>query len=262
MAAASPPETWIMAKIAAGTLTCDVEMAVFDKDGTLIDFFHLWGRKARLAVEGVVAHVGGDDALAARLYRSIGFDPASGRAIPNSPLAVTSMPKIYMICATVLYQHGLDWHAAEDAAMSFFAVRLGEIPVGDLVRPLGDVAGLFQRLSAAGVKIAVVTSDNRQASLETLRLLEVDAYVAGMVCGDDPVANKPAPDALHQLSRELGVPLDRAMMIGDSLADLSFGANAGVGCKVALLCGTGGEAEMRPHADVVLPSIDHIRVLT
>ena len=250
-----------MARIAAGSQIYDMGMVVFDKDGTLIDFYHLWGRKARHAVEGVVDHVGGDETLANRLYRSIGFDPATGLAMPNSPLAVTSMPKIYMICATVLYQHGLDWHAAEAAAMQCFAVRLGAIPVADLVKPVGDVAGLFRRLSEAGVKVAVVTSDNRRASLETLRLLEVERYVAGLVCGDDPIANKPAPDALLHLSRELAVPVERVMMVGDSLADLTFGANAGVGCRVALLCGTGGEDELRPLADVVLPSIDHIRVV-
>ena len=36
-----------MARIGLGTLTRDIELAVFDKDGTLIDFHHLWSRKAR-----------------------------------------------------------------------------------------------------------------------------------------------------------------------------------------------------------------------
>jgi phosphoglycolate phosphatase-like HAD superfamily hydrolase len=250
-----------MARIGVGTKIFDVDMAVFDKDGTLIDFFHLWGHKARRAVDAVAAHFGGDAALAERLARSIGFDAASGRALPNSPLAVTSMPKIYTICAAVLYERGLDWNAAEDAAAKIFAPELGALPRPDLLRPVGDVAALFSRLVGAGVKIGVVTSDNRGASLETLRLLGVADLVGGLVCGDDPIANKPAPDALAALSRELGVPLARAMMVGDSLADMACGANAKVSCTVGVLGGTGTAAELTAAADAVLASLDEIRVL-
>jgi len=37
-------------------------------------------------------------------------------------------------------------------------------------------------------------------------------------------------------------------------------ANAGVGCRVAVLSGAGGAAELTPHADAVLNSIGDIRV--
>jgi phosphoglycolate phosphatase-like HAD superfamily hydrolase len=48
-----------MARIALGSRIFDIELAAFDKDGTLIDFYHLWGRRARLAIEAVTAQVGG-----------------------------------------------------------------------------------------------------------------------------------------------------------------------------------------------------------
>ncbi len=250
-----------MARIAAGGKIYELDMAVFDKDGTLIDFFHLWGHKARRAVDAVAAHFGGDAALAASLARSIGFDPATGRAVPNSPLAVTSMPKIDTICAAVLFQHGLTWTEAERVAANIFSPQLGAMPRRELIRPSGDVVGLFTQLAAAGVKIGVVTSDNRGASLETLRLLGVADLVAGLVCGDDPVPNKPAPDALHELSRKLGVPLARTMMVGDSLADMACGAGAKTLCNIAVLGGTGTADELAAAADAVLASLDEISVL-
>src|ERR1700736_1862423 len=182
-----------MARIGLGALVRDIELAVFDKDGTLIDFHHLWGRKARLAVEAVVLAAKGDLALANRLYHAIGFDLQTGQAAASGPLATAAMAKLYTICAVVLYQHGIPWHDAEQMAQAHFAAGLGALPTGDLVKPLGDVAGLFRRLAEAGIRIAIVPSDDRAATIATLPVLGIESYIAGMVCGDDPVANKPAP---------------------------------------------------------------------
>src|SRR5882757_7505526 len=111
--ATSPARTGdVMAKIAVGERIFDIDLVAFDKDGTLIDFYHLWGRRARLAIEAVVARVDGSAALAADLYRTIGYDPASSLAAPSGPLAIASMPKLHTLCAVVLYQHGHDWHVA------------------------------------------------------------------------------------------------------------------------------------------------------
>jgi phosphoglycolate phosphatase-like HAD superfamily hydrolase len=249
-----------MARIALGDIVRDIELAVFDKDGTLIDFHHLWSRKARLAVEAVVLAAGGDRALANRLYHAIGFDLQTGQAAANGPLAVAAMAKLYTICAVVLYQHGIPWHDAEQMAQAHFAGGLGALPTHGLVKPLGDVVGLFRRLEAAGIRIAIVTSDDRAATLATLPVLGIESFIAGMVCGDDPVANKPAPDALIRLGRELDVPLARMMMVGDTVGDMLMGAAAGA-CRLAVLSGAGSAADLAPHADAVLDAITEIRVL-
>jgi phosphoglycolate phosphatase len=249
-----------MARIALGGIVRDIELAVFDKDGTLIDFHHLWGRKARLAVEAVVLAAKGDLALANRLYHAIGFDLQTGQAASSGPLATAAMAKLYTICAVVLYQHGIPWHDAEQLAQAHFAAGLGALPTDDLVKPLGDVAGLFRRLAGAGIRIAIVTSDDRAATIATLPVLGIESYIAGMVCGDDPVANKPAPDALLRLSREFDVPLARIVMVGDTVGDMMMGTAAGT-CRLAVLSGAGGAADLAPHADAVLDSITEIRVL-
>lgn len=250
-----------MARIAAGSCEVDVDLVAFDKDGTLIDFYHLWGRKARLAVEAVAREVEGGDDLEQRLYRSIGYDPVSGLAAHDGPLAIASMPKLYTICAAVLYQHGLDWHAAEAVARHAFAGALGAIPTVDLVKPLGAVERLFRDLSAAGARVAVVTSDDRDATEATVRLLGLDGYVSALVCGNDPIPNKPAPDALFHLGERFGVNPQRIAMVGDTLGDLTTGTNAGAACRIGVLSGAGRADELAPHADVLIASIDEIRVI-
>jgi len=208
-----------------------------------------------------VQRVAGGAALAESLYRTIGYDPASGLAAPSGPLAIATMPKLHTLCAVVLYQHGLDWHEAELVAQETFAAALGALPTEDLVKPIGGAADLFRRLAAAGVRIAVVTSDDRAPTETTLRLLGVAEHVAAIVCGNDPIANKPAPDALLHLGRTLGVPAERMMMVGDTIGDMATGKNAGVACRLGVLSGTGREAELGPVADAVVASIDEIRVV-
>jgi phosphoglycolate phosphatase-like HAD superfamily hydrolase len=250
-----------VATIALGPRRYDIDLVVFDKDGTLIDFYHLWGERARLGVEAVVARLGGDLALAEKLYRSIGYDPASGQAAASGPLAIASMPKLYTVCAVVLYQHGLDWHDAETVAHETFAGALGALPTADVVKPIASPRALCEQLRAVGVKIALVTSDDRVPTLATLRLLGIEAHVAEIVCGNDPIPNKPAPDALLHLSAHLAVPLSRMMMVGDTVGDMATGRNAGIACCAAVLSGTGRAAELAGAADAVIPSIAAIEVV-
>jgi phosphoglycolate phosphatase-like HAD superfamily hydrolase len=248
-----------MARIGVGARVYDIDLAAFDKDGTLIDFHRLWGTRARLAVEAVRARLGEADVGA--LYDAIGYDAATEVAAANGPLAFATVTRLGAICAEVLCRQGLEWHQADVIATETFAPVLAAAPTADQVKPAGDVIGLFGRLGAAGVRIAIVTSDERRATRETLRLLGVLDAVAALVCGDDPIASKPAPDALHYLSRALDVPLARIMMVGDTPSDMAMGASAGAGCRVAVLGGTGRPEDFAGDVDAVLPSIDSIRVL-
>ena len=250
-----------MPRIAAGSTTTEVDLVAFDKDGTLIDFHHLWRRKTRLAVEAVAREVEGGAALEHDLYRSIGYDPETGLPAADGPLSISTMPKLHTICATVLYQHGLDWHESEAVARQAFAAALGAIPTVDLVKPLGQVGPLFRQLTTAGVRVAIVTSDDRDATEATMSLLGLDGYVSALVCGNDPFPSKPAPDALLHLSERFRVLPKRMAMVGDTVGDLATATAAGAGCRIGVLSGTGRHDDLAPHADALIASIDEIKVL-
>jgi phosphoglycolate phosphatase-like HAD superfamily hydrolase len=99
------------------------------------------------------------------------------------------------------------------------------------------------------------------ATAATLRLLGVEDLVAAMVCGNDPIPNKPAPDALLHLGGAFGIAMPRVMMVGDNLGDMETGTSAGIGCRAAVLSGTGRRAELTASADAIIASIDEIKVL-
>jgi HAD superfamily hydrolase (TIGR01509 family) len=241
-----------------GPVYFDGDLIAFDKDGTLIEFEAMWGRLALAWIERLTADVG-DEVLRQKLCDTLGYDPHEERTRPQSPLAVATTAHLQAIAASVLYCHGIPWSHAEDRVRAAFRA-VADLPLASLVHPIGDVAGLMARLREVGVRVAVVTTDHRAETDETLRLLGVADLVDHMVCGDDGVPTKPAPDMVLATCERLGIEPSRAAVVGDTEADLLMAQRAGVGLKVAVRTGAGDPATLKSHADVVLRSIEEIDV--
>ena len=124
-----------MAKVLLNETPFDIDLVAFDKDGTLIDFYHLWGYKAQRCVDALMQQVEGHPELGEQLYKSLGYDTETNRAASDGPLATAPIPKIKTIATTVLYQHGFGWDDAEKHVRESFALGMDAIPTADLVRP-------------------------------------------------------------------------------------------------------------------------------
>ena len=248
-----------MAILSVGGLQFDADLIAFDKDGTLVDFDRMWGRLAEVWVEQLVGDEG-DPALADELYRSWGYDPHQRRTAPQSPLSIGTTEQLRTIAAVALYRHGLPWTDAEDRTLPVVRSSGPGLTLSDLVYPTGDVAGLMRKIKAAGALVAVVTTDSRAETLETMQLMGVAHLVDDLVCGDDGLPSKPAPDMLLAACQHLKVDPGRTAAVGDTLGDLLMAQRAGAGLKIAVLTGPGEPADLEAHADVVVPSIDGICV--
>ena len=236
---------------AAGPLDLDgLDLIVFDKDGTLIDFDAMWGGWAEGLADRLEATLGGP--IRAELHQQIGYDTAARRTIPGSPLAAIPMADLRVMTTDLVARStGRSWTAADAAVDGAWSPP---DPVG-LARPLTDLVGLFSVLRAARRKVAIVTSDDRAPTVATLAALEIAGLVDALVCADDGLPSKPAPDTLLRACRIAGVEAHRTAMIGDSIADMTMAAAAGVGRRIAVLSGTGRRAELEPLSDLVIDSI-------
>jgi phosphoglycolate phosphatase-like HAD superfamily hydrolase len=250
-----------MAKVLLNETPFDVDLVAFDKDGTLIDFYHLWGHKAQRCVDALMQQVGGNHELSAQLYKSLGYDTETERAASDGPLATAPITKIKTIASTVLYQHGFSWDDAEKHVRDSFALGMDAIPTADLVRPLGNVAELCRQLIRTNVQVAIVTTDDRAGTEATLSLLGISEHVNAVVCGNDQMLTKPAPDAIWHLSEQLGIEPTRMMVVGDTVADMIIGTCAEVSCRVGVLTGFSDRTTLAAHADIIIDSIEDISVI-
>jgi phosphoglycolate phosphatase len=226
-----------------------IDLVVFDKDGTLIDFHAMWGGWAeelgRRLDRATRRPVAGD------VFATIGFDPASGRVRAGAPLAVATMAEIRETVAAVVRR----WCPSVAAARRAVDTAWFEPdPVATAV-PTADLGALFAALRDASRTIAVATTDDRAPTEATLRALGVRGSVAALACGDDGVGVKPDPAMLLALCATVGIAPSRSAVVGDTPADLAMGRAAGAGRVVAVLTGVGGRDELAPLADVVLDSV-------
>jgi len=249
-----------MALIIAGEQQFDVTCVVLDKDGTLIDFDHTWGQRTADWIYAQVAKVPDNDSLAEIFAKAIGYDWYQKRMLPNGPLAVVTGVKLVTLAAGILYQQGLPWHHAESIAIETIQSTMGAPFEPADIQPIGDITGAISRMRQANILVAVLTGDDRGPTEETLSLLGIRDQVAMIVCGDDPLPEKPDPAALKLIGSSLGISTSQMLMVGDTINDMLTGQNAAVAGCIGIAGSIGDSDELAFHADVVLTSIDQLEV--
>jgi phosphoglycolate phosphatase-like HAD superfamily hydrolase len=227
-----------------------IDLAIFDKDGTLIDFHLMWSDWVR-ALADRLADAIGDHRLDEVVYATLGVDDVTGRVDPHGALAATPMARIRESLQDGITAAGIEVTEAERAVAHAWH---GPDPVL-LARPVTDLRRLFQRLRDGGTRIAVATSDDRRPTERTLAHLGIADLIDLVACADDGRPVKPKPHAVHWLCGTLGVAVERTAMIGDSPADLAMGRAAGVGLVVGVLTGVGDRPALEALADLVVPSV-------
>lgn len=231
-----------------------IDLVVFDKDGTLLDFHAMWGGWAAelgRRLDGATRRpVAGD------VFATIGFDPTNGRVRPGAPLAVATMSEIRELIAAVIRRWCPSVGAARQAVETAWFIP---DPVASAV-PIADVPALFGALVDSGRRVAVATTDDRSPTDATLRALGVRDLVSALACGDDGTGVKPDPRMLLGLCETLRIPPDRTAVIGDTLADLQMARSAGARLAIGVLSGIDDAATLRPTADLLLSSIADLRI--
>ncbi len=221
---------------------------VFDKDGTLIRFEETW----------TPAYVESAEALAGRIRRpemaavwleATGRDPATGRIRPGTSLASATVDVI-----------AAEWRALSPelpapAELVAWLDAFWERRSLELLAPVGDLPGLFDRLRGDGLRLGVATNDAEKAAHATVARLDLADRVDFVAGYDSGHGAKPAPGMILAFCAAMGLEPAAVAMIGDSPADLTAGRAAGCGRVVGVLTGTSPEGVLAPLADVVLADV-------
>ncbi|MFZ1754886.1 MAG: HAD family hydrolase [Caldilineaceae bacterium] len=256
-----------MAPLHFGPVAFDAGLIIFDKDGTLAHFEPIWQHIYLSAIDAVTKEVDNPGVIRAELNATLGYTPAPahplapGRFSTHGPFATAANAAIGTIVAAVLYRHSqppLSWDEAVALAGRTFLAEMDKPLDPALLTAPTDLPTLFGSLRAAGIAVAVITSDERAPTLYTLEHFGLGEEVEFIIASDDPYPKKPAPEAIWAACAHYGVPVERAVMVGDSLTDMRMGRAAGVGLCVGVLTGPASREELETLAHVVLASIGEI----
>jgi HAD superfamily hydrolase (TIGR01509 family) len=193
---------------------------VFDLDGTLVDsvYQHVLAWKEALDREGVELAVW-------RIHRKIGM---SGGLFTQMLLRETGIEITEERVARLRH-----WHAE---AFTRRAEAGG-------VRPLPGARELLAYLTEAGLPWAVATSGRMQTAAHNLQALGVDASKVPVITRDDVRHAKPDPDLFVTAADRLGVDVQDALVLGDSIWDM-LAAKRCRALGVGLLSGGYGQDEL------------------
>jgi len=218
---------------------------LFDKDGTLIDFFATWSPAYELAAHETA---GGDMVLAERLLTLGGRDPLTKRFRPDSLLAAGTNAEIGKLWAETA---GHADHAVLTAKLDKF---FREHAVAN-ARPVTDLVDLFGRLRGHGLRLGLATMDSFAAAEAQLSSFGVRRLM-DFVCGyDSGFGHKPGPGMVEEYCRTVGLAAKSIAVVGDSPHDLDMARSAGAGLAIGVLTGVSPREVLALHADLVLESI-------
>ncbi|RLE31195.1 hypothetical protein DRJ54_01030 [Candidatus Acetothermia bacterium] len=229
---------------------------LLDKDGTLISFDH-WLRVMEARARRLQAVLGLSDRETDELLIYMGVCPRTGKALPQG---IIHLPRCDAEDKVAGYLSRLGVPQALPLVARVFQEIDQEFPFERYLKPLPGAGGLLEEIKGAGGRVAVVTNDSAAATVRHLAALGWEGLVDVVVGTDLCPAKKPAPDPVLLACRKLGIPPAQGVMVGDSPVDLLAGREAGCRLTIGVLTGLGREEDLAPHADLLLPKLDLLRV--
>jgi phosphoglycolate phosphatase len=225
-----------------------ISAILFDKDGTLIDYWLTW-----LPINRQVAlfAAGGEEALARRLLLAGGQDPASDRIAPGSVLAAGSVEDIARVFARELGLPG----SAQLASGIEAIFRRGGAEHGRLVPGARETVAELRR---RGFRLGLASNDSiggLAASLGRHAMLDLFDFAVGC---DSGFGAKPDPRMVMAFCASLGVAPSAVAVVGDAPHDLRMGRAAGVGLTLGVLGGTSARQDLEAYADRILQDVNEL----
>jgi phosphoglycolate phosphatase len=229
---------------------------IFDKDGTLAQsesfLRHLAQRRARL----VDAQVPG---VEAPLLLAFGVE--DGWINPAGLIAVATRLEDEIAAAAYVAETGRGWIESLSLVRSAFAEADKPIARKADQTPLtsGSLA-LIQRLDAAQIKLAVLSSDSSLNVQDFIRCYELEPYFQAICGTDDRHISKADANLLGQLFEQLDLPPEQTLIIGDSHSDIAVAHQAKLAGCIGFTGGWTNQPDLKT-ADAIATEFDQIEIL-
>jgi HAD superfamily hydrolase (TIGR01509 family) len=124
-----------------------------------------------------------------------------------------------------------------------------------IVDGIVDVINHARRL---GWRIGVFTGKGRRSAKFTLTELGLWNLIEYLVSSDDVERPKPDPEGVFNVSKALGVPVDRILLAGDSPADVRAGRSAGCSTAAVLWAAFRPDGRREAGADFTCKRVEDL----
>lgn len=239
-------------------ITCpmDFKGIIFDKDGTLFDYFTVWGPVITEFTEKTLQKMQRDDKdeIRARFLKMLGVGNdcmyANGLVFKSNKFFM--LTRIFFFCL----RHKLSFKELVSSIKSGYFDSHNVIKDSLLrIDPGDSIHELFLKLKESGYTIGIVTSDTAQSTNVCLEHLKIDQYVDFISTFDDNLAKKPNPESLLAFCAEFSIEPEETVVVGDAPVDMKFAKKGGAGYTIAVMTGSNDVKRLSKKADVLYTNL-------
>jgi phosphoglycolate phosphatase len=209
----------------------NIDLVIFDKDGTLIDIDYYWGGMVKLRAEMLskkYIETHAQEKVTNELMSDMGIDLNTGKIKSTGPVGIN--PREFII--DIAYQTIRKYFSAitlEQVSLVFQEIdTYSQAHLEKLVKPLPGVEELLIRLKQQQIKIAIATTDLTSRAKLAMNSIGLAHYFDEIAGSDLVDSAKPSPDLVNYLCKKLSSDKRRVLVIGDSTVDLKMAKLANV----------------------------------
>jgi len=126
-----------------------------------------------------------------------------------------------------------------------------------LSTPFPNTLETLRRLKQIGIKIGAITTRSKRTSLKTLEAGSILSYCDVVISGEDVQHPKPHSEPLLKALQRLAIEPEKAVMIGDTDADILAGKSAGM-MTIGVSYGFHGLRIAESHPNFVINDIAEV----
>lgn len=197
----------------------NIQVLIFDKDGTLTDTSTLWFEPTILVLDELINRneMNLTNEEHDELFDRLGITETD--IIENSVIAAGTVRDMLEVINEFRV---IDIEENYNFVVHYFADYILSHP--EKIQTLGQVKRALSGLKEEGYTIALVTNDSRLTAEAVLKVAGI-GELFDFVGTTDEFPSKPATDSLVAIQNQFGVSFDEMIYIGDSTVDEEFATN-------------------------------------
>ena len=228
-----------------------IKGVLFDKDGTLIEVNGTWVPLFKSVLPEAFGHT---EAEVIGLLERAGYDVATDGFKAGSVLAAGTTEQLVKVWWPEL--------SPEDHRQRVYFINNEIAPKAKkFVKPLMDLAPVFDELHAMGLILGLGTNDSEASGKAHMTHLDVHHYFDVMIGADSVAIPKPSGQMIEMFAARTNLKPHEIAMVGDNSHDMDEARAGGAGLAIAVLSGNAAHDDIAHLADYVLGSVADLPAL-
>lgn len=231
-----------------------MEGIIFDKDGTLIDFDAFWLDISVEALQDVLNICHLPDIPLLDILEPLGVQNAVTSI--EGVLCKGTYAQMGEIVYNVLKRNGYAGNLP-DTQKLVEDMYVKNSNAGHILPTCENLKEALRTLKNRGIKLAVVTTDNREMTVKCLDALGITELFDAIYTDDGQIPTKPDPACAEDFCQRFGMAKEKVLMVGDTLTDVQFAKNAGLS-MVGVAKTEENKGILNRHIQRVIPDVSYL----